>query len=266
MHCHATLYSLADVRQFESDQVSPHGPSYWNPRSHTFSIQDPIGNPTQAYQGNFSPAGPLLGHGSPDAAALYISSPATSLRFDTASHPIASSALPTRTPAPRDTIPCSQCGQIFTGEYRTGNLGRHTRQKHPITDRSLYQCKGCSKVFQRQDARLKHTRKRHPELCIPPVQRPQSTAQHPTRRSVDDVHVPHHLDYNVGQWSQSDNILAGSYVHKGEDEANSAAQYVLTNVEAELHPADYSRSCDSFFTRWESIVQELFERQQVHST
>jgi hypothetical protein len=128
------------------------------------------------------------------------------------------------------------------------------------TDRSLFECRGCTRVFQRQDARLKHTRKQHPELCPLPVRRRQSTAQDSRTSSSDDnVHGAHDLDY-LGQWSQPNSILAGNFMHEPEDEGTSVAQYVVTALEASLHPTDFLRGCDSFFTRWESIVQHLREK------
>jgi hypothetical protein len=247
--------------QFESDRVSSYAPSCYPLRPHAFNTQNPIESPTPVFNDNFSPDEPFLRQSSPHAAAFFSSSSATSLPFAAASHPTASPTLPTHIPTQKDTTICAQCGQHFTGAYRAGNLGRHTRQKHASTDRSLYDCTGCSKVFQRQDARLKHARRRHPELFLPPVQRRQSTEQYSMTSSIDDtVHIAHDLDYNVGQWSQPNNILADNHVHEPEDEGTSVAQYVVTAVEASLHPTDYLRGCDSFFTRWESIVQQLLEK------
>jgi hypothetical protein len=241
--------------------VSSYAPSYYPLRPHAFNIQDPIEKPTLASNDNFSPDGPSLRQSSPHAGAFFSSSSAISPPFAAASHPTASSTLPTDIPTGKDTTICAQCGQHFTGAYRAGNLGRHTRLKHASTERNLYECTGCSKVFQRQDARLKHARRRHPELCLPPVQRRQSTEPSSMTSSIDDtVHKAHDLDYNVGQWLQPNNILAGNHVHEPEDEGASIAQYVVTAVEASLHPNDYLRGCDSFFTRWESIVQQLLEK------
>jgi uncharacterized Zn-finger protein len=62
---------------------------------------------------------------------------------------------------------------VFTGKYRRGNLQRHMRLKHPKgqsadKNEKEYSCeaRGCSNVFKRQDARLKHIRTKHPELHI----------------------------------------------------------------------------------------------------
>ncbi|KAH4817444.1 hypothetical protein HBH61_049590 [Parastagonospora nodorum] len=70
-----------------------------------------------------------------------------------------------------EVLSCTQCDQTFTGAYRSGNCARHVRLKHIRAD--LYECdaSNCFKVYQRQDARLKHMRSRHPELHVPPMQR-----------------------------------------------------------------------------------------------
>ncbi|KAF2627871.1 hypothetical protein BU25DRAFT_45782 [Macroventuria anomochaeta] len=74
-----------------------------------------------------------------------------------------------------DHVKCGNCGVEFTGIYRLDNLARHVRQKHiqgmTVTDPCTGH--GCHLVFQRKDARLKHERKRHPELQHPPVQQRQ---------------------------------------------------------------------------------------------
>jgi len=66
-----------------------------------------------------------------------------------------------------DPLHCALCSASFTGDYRKGNLSRHMRLKHGDDDRK-YNCEGCRKVFKRQDARLKHYRKHHPELSSGP--------------------------------------------------------------------------------------------------
>jgi len=91
---------------------------------------------------------------------------------------------PTYTP---DTMYCEvvNCGQSFTGLYRRGNLGRHRRLIHG-TGRA-YTCENdmCAKEFRRQDARLKHYRKYHPELAADsPIIR-RSSASRPTRRNQE---------------------------------------------------------------------------------
>jgi hypothetical protein len=62
---------------------------------------------------------------------------------------------------------------MFTGKYRRGSLKRHMRHKHKavqgaeVVEKTLVcEAFGCSRVFKRQDSRLKHHRKIHPELDI----------------------------------------------------------------------------------------------------
>lgn len=67
-----------------------------------------------------------------------------------------------RAVTPRGPVVCGICGKSFCGDYRKGNLARHRRQKHGEEEQS-YPCEEsyCSRVFKRQDARLKHYRKQH---------------------------------------------------------------------------------------------------------
>lgn len=64
------------------------------------------------------------------------------------------------------------CSAVFSGVHRKGNLSRHKRLKH--SDR-VYVCEdaSCGRVFNRQDARLKHYRKYHLQLASPYLARPQ---------------------------------------------------------------------------------------------
>lgn len=86
-----------------------------------------------------------------------------------------SSSLSITSSCEADALLCSVpgCPLTFTGRYRRGNLSRHVRQKHATRDGSKeYRCGTCEKTFLRPDALLKHSRKRHPELCLgPPVRR-----------------------------------------------------------------------------------------------
>ncbi|KAI8941306.1 hypothetical protein NX059_002533 [Plenodomus lindquistii] len=63
-----------------------------------------------------------------------------------------------------ETLRCNPCNTEFTGKHKQGNFCRHIRNKHGCR---LYACAedGCNKVFQRQDARLKHYRGRHSHLA-----------------------------------------------------------------------------------------------------
>jgi hypothetical protein len=99
-----------------------------------------------------------------------------------------------------DTILCERCGVEFTGVYRSGNLARHVRHKHAEAKEGQYICiaKGCDRVFARQDARLKHARKRHPGLHDEPVHRKQGyktsshTADSSARPNLHEAPVPLH--------------------------------------------------------------------------
>src|SRR6478609_1385508 len=63
---------------------------------------------------------------------------------------------------------CDTCGTAFRGEYARGNLQRHRRHMHSGT---TYYCEAvsCRKKFSRADNRLKHYRKDHPEMNVPPA-------------------------------------------------------------------------------------------------
>jgi hypothetical protein len=89
-----------------------------------------------------------------------------------ASSPV--SSLLSVTPCSEPEVLCclqDGCQRTFQGKYRRGTRQRHMRLKHSNTkgpeDRE-YPCEamGCDKVYMRQDARLKHLRKVHPELRV----------------------------------------------------------------------------------------------------
>jgi uncharacterized C2H2 Zn-finger protein len=65
-------------------------------------------------------------------------------------------------------LPCPHCGRKFTGDSKKGNMSRHIRTKHSVPGRLAleYSCTsvGCGKFFWRNDAKLNHERKEHPEL------------------------------------------------------------------------------------------------------
>ncbi|CAI9633958.1 unnamed protein product [Alternaria burnsii] len=64
-----------------------------------------------------------------------------------------------------DPFRCPLCPSKFGGIHRQGNYGRHRRHKHRDLPRIIC-CEhpGCSKQFNRTDARRKHYRSHHPEL------------------------------------------------------------------------------------------------------
>jgi hypothetical protein len=61
---------------------------------------------------------------------------------------------------------CEVCGNVYEGAYGRGNLARHRRQKHGLSEQT-FPCEDptCRKVFKRPDARLKHYRREHPHLA-----------------------------------------------------------------------------------------------------
>ena len=75
----------------------------------------------------------------------------------------------TSSPDSARETPCPVEGRtkIFSGEYRKGNLNIHLRMQHSKTPR-MYDCVGCNKTYQRQDARLIHYRRNHPHLLQGP--------------------------------------------------------------------------------------------------
>jgi hypothetical protein len=192
-----TLHLLTK-KQLSPHHVSPCVPSRRSPSPHTLNIRDLTEYLMPPYHGSFSPVEPLPGYDSSIAPALFTLFAPPSLPFSAPSHHTVSSTLPLDVYTDTDTISCAHCNQNFTGTYRNGNLARHVRQKHAGAYRSLYECtaQGCSKVFQRQDARLKHARKKHPELHSPPIQRRHGTENYRATSSGHEViHAAHDLDF-----------------------------------------------------------------------
>jgi hypothetical protein len=63
--------------------------------------------------------------------------------------------------------PVVGCTKEFRGKCARGTRSRHLRLKHTYgQEENVYRCEvpGCSKVYCRQDARLKHYRKRHSDV------------------------------------------------------------------------------------------------------
>ncbi|KAH8731164.1 hypothetical protein GQ44DRAFT_767718 [Phaeosphaeriaceae sp. PMI808] len=69
-----------------------------------------------------------------------------------------------------DILLCSEvgCNKEFSGPHRTGSLNRHKRNRHRVDGPRSYPCldTSCSHIFKRQDSRLKHLRKCHPNRGI----------------------------------------------------------------------------------------------------
>lgn len=84
-----------------------------------------------------------------------------------ATTPVASGypASPTDMPTPDDNVPtlhCEDCGEVFRGQYRKGNLRRHVKHKHSSARNTLHQCIYCpTKRYKRYDALKKHLWKQH---------------------------------------------------------------------------------------------------------
>jgi hypothetical protein len=89
---------------------------------------------------------------------------------EVASYPGMSSPMAI-TPSSAPEVLCCHvigCEVEFHGKYRKGNLNRHLRLYHQATGVRIYHCADpfCPKEFRRQDARLKHYRRRHPHLGV----------------------------------------------------------------------------------------------------
>ena len=69
---------------------------------------------------------------------------------------------------PSERCPYPDCSRTFRGSSRKGNMSRHILTKHGPSGgvAGEYPCSsiGCGKMFRRNDAKLNHERKEHPEL------------------------------------------------------------------------------------------------------
>ena len=64
---------------------------------------------------------------------------------------------------------CSECGRVLATKG-TKNLNRNKRRHHCPGTGPEYPCDICAKVFKRDDTRLLHIRKQHPETNVEPPQ------------------------------------------------------------------------------------------------
>ncbi|KAF2024297.1 hypothetical protein EK21DRAFT_117891 [Setomelanomma holmii] len=66
------------------------------------------------------------------------------------------------------------CTAKYTGLYRKSNFARHLRLKHRGSETTTFACEelSCDRIFQRQDARLQHYRKQHPDRLSKPYSIP----------------------------------------------------------------------------------------------
>jgi hypothetical protein len=223
---------------------------------------------------NETPASSLYG----DEPALVVQAPLTKSPFSIPrdSSPLALSSRSGVTTS--SVISCGQCGTHFTGSYRRGNLARHVRNKHGQVKGS-YTCRAldCLRTFRRQDARLKHERKAHPELdhlplqprqqpeYAPPVAQPYHDTSLVTRTNFDVKHeCPQH--HNT-EHEDADRIMTDARNVLTIDPAPMlplAALQTFARLHAELDADDYSHACDTLFTRWEAIAQELKDKKSVY--
>lgn len=89
--------------------------------------------------------------------------------FSTNTDTASSLGAPRQSIASSEVLYCSVigCTKEFRGKNRRGSRSRHLRLKHlDGQEERAYHCEvpGCSKVYCRQDARLKHYRKRHGDV------------------------------------------------------------------------------------------------------
>ncbi|KAH8711903.1 hypothetical protein GQ44DRAFT_776448 [Phaeosphaeriaceae sp. PMI808] len=152
----------------------------------------------------------------------------------------------------------------FNPSERTS--GPYTHSSNPTTQAypkqnsvEIYLPEGPSARYTSPDATIVTTCSRTPTLPSPSV---------PASSSIynDDAHAKLDISYNVGQWLSAENGSIGYHDAKSQEELGieqlpCSANDVLTFLKKNLSPADYSRRCDSGFTRWENIVQQLKDNQ-----
>ena len=273
----------ADYPQLELDHTTPFAQQVWLPQPYAVSIPDTFNHLNQALTRAFFPLESFPHYDSPEFASPRSSSSSlgTTLPSHWVASPSASAYSTMPTTAPEDctannkkkyTISCGECGKEYTGKHSRGNLARHERHKHGERKEAPYLClvQGCRSVFERSDARLKHTRRRHPELGQPPVQRQQGTEFDGSSASIrTHAAVPQDLAYNVGQlgqWLSAEQRHSRNHMPAVQHEADtsdgvgqlpSAAKCVLSTLRTNLEFAKYVRARNAFFARWDGIVQQL---------
>lgn len=209
----------------------------------------------------FDPLYPVVRFTSPDPVTSSTSNPPTSFSLSTPfSNTSTVISAPSRLDRHDGLVRCPDCGQEFTGIYRSGNLSRHRKQKHLDISEGLYNCTfpGCPSVFRRSDARLKHARLKHPGLHLPPAQRRHGTEYSPlpwTANEDDPSMKALQSDTNLSD-GLPDQLYQGHGTVKLED-LSAPALHVVAALADRLDPAEYARAFDSFFTQWESIIEQL---------
>jgi hypothetical protein len=99
-----------------------------------------------------------------------------------------------------EILQCSTCEATFKGRYRKGNLTRHRRHHHGSNE-TVFPCEmaSCTRMFKRQDARLKHYRRHHPQSGqIPSTRRGSRTSisaldEWPSKSSSNRSDTPTHV-------------------------------------------------------------------------
>ena len=72
-----------------------------------------------------------------------------------------------------DAISCDDCGELFTGLYKRGNLRRHQTTQHGAP--TNFPCELCPRTYKRADALRKHRWKKH-RAGVPPRRRQTASA------------------------------------------------------------------------------------------
>jgi hypothetical protein len=161
-----------------------------------------------------------------------------------------------------------ECAMVFTGRHRRGSLQRHMRLKHQSIEERQFSCEfeHCGKIFKRQDARLKHYRKRHADLSqmAPPKEREVHSNQKEIHeatierwRSISAEHTG--IDGDVGSQSKPairinatkrvPNFLHPEYHKESEADGgifnDNPIYSTVTSQTSDPDEAGMSRACDS---------------------
>lgn len=260
--------AVADISQLEPENLSPFSHQEWQPQQYAFNASSSLHYADHL----LLPLEPFPRYDSPGAASSHSCSsspsqtPPRPRQWPAVSTASAYSTLATTLPDSKTKhkpVSCGVCGRTFTGRYSRSNLARHERQYHGQSVRLPYPClaPGCPSFFNRSDARLKHSRIQHPELNLPPVQHRQGTELDATSPNIYT---------GVGQWLQPQQGPSSDHMSVARPEAlplvdldqfSMAAKCVLGTLQMHLGPVDYTRLCDFFFSRWDSILQQLKEDQ-----
>lgn len=161
-----------------------------------------------------------------------------------------------------DIVQCPECGQIFTGRYGRGNLGRHARTQHsdPSIDRSSCVCRICHKDFRRQDARVKHEWTRHKLEDAKPSRRQAVSIKRDAKLCSDHerVEVKSANEVPLGPLLESSSLEAGGSSTRYRIPTHSRqAHAVFYVLHAHFGAEHYDIFCEKLLSRWESIAAGL---------